>query len=93
MQALSPSKFTHKGSNVDQQLTRIDEKLDKIVDRLGSIDSTLAVQAASLTEHMRRTNALETRVEQVYGYVQRAKGAAAFIGFAIVIIEAIRNWG
>jgi hypothetical protein len=51
-------------------LTRIEEKLDRQSERLNSVDVTLAKQAVSLNEHMRRTELLETGLAQVHSQIR-----------------------
>lgn len=48
-----------------ENFERIDQKLDKIQDRLSSIDTTLALQHKSLDTHIKRSDSIEQRVEQV----------------------------
>lgn len=45
-------------------LEKIDEKVDRIDKTLAVQEKTLQVQAEQLSEHIRRTNLLEVRVEQ-----------------------------
>ena len=49
----------------DDRLSRIEAKVDSVVDRLGSIDKTLAAQHVSLKQHMRRSDALEAQVKPI----------------------------
>ena len=44
-------------------LNRMDGKLDKLDDRLDNVGQTLVRQQASLDEHIKRTNLLETKIE------------------------------
>lgn len=46
----------------DQRLDRIETKIDHLVDKVGSIDATLAAQHESLKAHMRRTELLEIAI-------------------------------
>lgn len=80
---------------METKLARIEDKIDKIVDRISSIDVTLARQHVSLEEHIRRTVALE----QIVGPVQKdrlmAKGALKVVGALIAgaaIIAEILNY-
>ena len=68
------------------------KKIDKLDDRLDSIDKTLVKQAASLDEHIRRTNLLEDEMrglkiemKPVEEHVQQVKGAAKFIALISVL--------
>ena len=49
----------------EKQLDRLENNLDNIKDRLASVDTTLKVQAEQLGQHMRRTELLEKRVDQI----------------------------
>lgn len=51
--------------NSDDFKKRIDSKLDKIQDRLESIDVTLVKQHAALEKHIYRTDLAEKRLELV----------------------------
>lgn len=46
-------------------LQRIEDKVDKLDGRLDKIEVTLARNTVSLEHHIKRTDALETRVESV----------------------------
>lgn len=46
----------------DDRLNRIEDKLDKVLEKASSTDVTLAKQSVILEEHMRRTEALEAIV-------------------------------
>ena len=59
---------------------RLEAKLDKIVDKIGSIDSTLASQHTSLREHIRRTELLEAQLRPVEKHVAMIQGALKLIG-------------
>ena len=80
------------------RLDRIESKVDVVRDRCAAIDVTLAQQAIQLTHHIRRTDALEARVEQVADevrpvteHVAKLKGAAWLIGAVVAGIEAL-HW-
>lgn len=47
-----------------EALGRIDSKLDRIDSRLDDQGKTLALQNASLDEHVRRTNMLEEKIDK-----------------------------
>ncbi len=69
-------------------------KIDKIFDRLSSIDVTLAAQHESLKDHIRRTEILEEAFEPVKNHVSMVNGALKFIalcGILATIIEAM-HW-
>lgn len=57
------------------QLDRLEEKIDKLSDKTASIDVTLARQAVTLEEHVRRSTLLEIRMEPVEKHVTMVQGA------------------
>lgn len=67
------------------EFAKLETKLDKIDDRLGSIDSTLAAQHVSLTEHIRRTQLLEEQVAPLQKRSDMALGVYKFIGLLSII--------
>jgi hypothetical protein len=69
--------------------TRIEEKLDKIVDKIGRIDVTLAAQYVSLEEHIKRTKMLEDRVKPIEDHVVMLGAMTRIIGAAVTIIGVI----
>lgn len=76
----------------DDKFARIENKLDHVVEKIGSIDVTLAKQHVSLAEHIRRTNALESQLEPVKRHVNMVHGALKLIGLVALlggIVEAI----
>jgi len=64
------------------QLTvdKLDTKLDKISERLNSVDVTLAQQHESLKIHIRRTELLEEKLEPVEKHVAMMSGALKLVG-------------
>jgi len=67
---------------------RVYNKLDKIEERLGSIDVTLIEQHISLREHIKRTNLLEKKLEPVEKHVIMVQGGLKFVGI-IATLTAI----
>lgn len=63
----------------DKRLERIEVKIDKLSDHLGSIDSTLSAQHVSLKDHIRRTEILEENIVPIRRHVDMVKGALALI--------------
>jgi hypothetical protein len=49
----------------DERDARVEAKIDKIVEHIGSIDVTIAKLTVSVDEHVRRTNILEKQIEPV----------------------------
>lgn len=81
-------------------LNRVIAQLDKLDDKLESVDKTLVKQEENLREHMRRTELLEKQHEQlqseiheelepVKAHVNQVKGIAKFLAAAIPIIGAV----
>lgn len=72
----------------DDRQTRIENKIDKLHDRLGSIDMTLAKQEVNLTLHMKRSDHLEAQIEPIKEHIAMIQGAIKFgkwIAIAVVI--------
>jgi hypothetical protein len=69
-----------------------DDKLDHIIEKIGSIDKTLEFQAAQLEEHIKRTDFLEHRLVPIEDHVKFIRGLMrlamylASIGAAIATI-------
>lgn len=74
-----------------EKLDKIEKKLDVVIDRIGSIDVTLAKQHVSLTEHMRRTELLESDIAPIKKHVAMVHGALKLIGLVAVVIGAIEG--
>lgn len=62
-------------------LDRLEEKIDKVVEKTSSIDVTLAKQSVILDEHVRRTNLLEKKLEPIEKHVILMKGLMKIVGF------------
>ena len=67
---------------------KIEEKLDKIIDKQETLNITVAKQEVNLREHMRRTEILEEKLEPVETHVVMVKGAFKLL-VAIGIIAGI----
>lgn len=59
--------------------SRLENKVDKILDRVGSIDVTIAKQQVSLNEHIKRTNMLEAELKPIKRHVYMIQGALKLI--------------
>lgn len=71
------------------------KKLEQSDARLNSIDVTLAKQHVSLTEHIRRTEILESEVRPIKHHVSMVQGAIKFIGLlstAFAIALAVKSF-
>lgn len=64
---------------------RMEDKLDHIVDRIGSIDVTLAAQHVSLKEHMRRTELLEGQMAPLQKTASMVHGVLKLIGLLALV--------
>lgn len=76
----------------DDNFSRLENKIDKLDDRLCSIDVTLAAQHVSLKEHMRRTQLLEEDVAPIKVHVAMIQGGLkliSLIGLSVGFIAAI----
>lgn len=65
---------------------RFEDKIDKISDKMASMDTTLAKQSVILEEHVRRTNLLEEKIEPIEKHVHMVHGVLKFIGIIGVFI-------
>lgn len=75
-----------------QRIIRIEDKIDKVVDHMGTMNSTLSAQHVSLVEHIRRTELLEEKVKPLESAYLMGKGAlkvAAAIVATAGVLEAI----
>lgn len=70
----------------DQRLSRIEDKLDKVVESISRIDVTLAAQHVSLEEHIRRTNILEDEVKPIKDHVNVMKALVKVVGILSAIL-------
>lgn len=70
-------------------------KLDKLDERLDSIDKTLVIQAEQLKEHMRRTEILENTVEPFKGlksgFIIMSAVIAGVSGLIGLVLQLIRH--
>jgi hypothetical protein len=70
----------------------VDQKLDKIMDTLGSQAVTLERLTVSVEDHVRRTNLLEEDIKPIKRHVYMVSGAVKFIsilGILAAILEVI----
>lgn len=68
---------------------KLDQKLDKLLDKVGEIDVTLAAQHVSLSEHMRRTSLLESKIEPMEKHLAMVAGGAKLASVIVICISAI----
>jgi hypothetical protein len=74
---------------MDQQ-ERLEKKIDKVFEKIASIDVTLAKQHVSIDEHIRRTNILENDIRPIKAHVNRVEGALKVLGASSVIGALIK---
>jgi hypothetical protein len=70
----------------------IEQKLDTLSEHIADLRVSAARMATSLEEHVRRTNLLESRVEQFAKAAERAQGigmAAGALGWIVATAAAI----
>lgn len=76
----------------DDRMIRIEDKVDRLGERLSSIDSTLAAQHVSLKAHMRRTELLEKALEPIKSHVSIIEALFKIfgaIGFIVALTSGI----
>ena len=78
-------------ADIEDRIIRIESKIDKVVDHLGSIDSTLAAQHESLKIHIKRSDLLEAQVEPLKTHVAMVAGALKLIGVIVAACGAIEG--
>ena len=71
---------------------RIEDKLDRVVENINSINVTLGKQSVILEEHVKRTNLLEAKIEPIEKHVAMVHGALKFIGIVGVFIAVIEGF-
>ncbi len=76
---------------MDSKLNKIETKIDTISSKMHSIDITLERNTASLEEHVRRTNILETKVEHVDSHVKMMNGALKLIGILALVAGLLKT--
>jgi hypothetical protein len=74
----------------NDQLTRIEKKIDAHGEHLFNIDKTLGAQAVILKEHIRRTEANERAIDFIHKL--HLKVALALIGAMFMLIVGLIKW-
>lgn len=69
-----------------ETIARIENKLDKIIDHLSTIDVTLAAKSATDQDVKRRLELAEAQLEPVRRHVARAEGAAKLVALAATVV-------
>lgn len=70
---------------------RIEDKIDKVLDKQNSMDITLAKQSVILEEHVKRTNLLEAKIVPIEKHVAMVHGALKFLGFVALFVGIIEG--
>lgn len=68
-----------------EDLTRILDKIDKIDDKISTIDSTLLRNTITLEEHVRRTSILEAEIKPLKKHVILVESFFKITGFVVTI--------
>jgi hypothetical protein len=74
----------------DSRINRLESKIDHVVEKINSIDSTLSAQHESLKYHIKRTDLLEKQVKPIEAHVNRINGALRLISATGVVYALIR---
>lgn len=73
----------------------VDQKLDKIIDTLGTQAVTLERLTVTVEEHVSRTNKLENIVLPIQQKINYVEGALKLVGFLALlgtIAEGVASW-
>ena len=73
----------------DPRIIRIEDKIDKLVDHIGSIDVTLAKQHVSLVEHIKRTALLEEEIKPLKERNSIINAALKILGSLAVVVTFV----
>jgi hypothetical protein len=73
-------------SRMEEKLGRIEQKLDTVLEDVAHIKVLDAVQNAQLAEHMRRSDALERKVDSIW---QKALTIVSLLGGLTVLGKAL----
>lgn len=76
-------------SNDEKLLDKVADKIEKLDERLDSIDKTLVKQEANLKEHMRRTELLEEDLRPIRRHVNMLEGSLKFLGVVLIVLSII----
>jgi len=74
---------------MDESIKYIQGKVDKIDERIDSIDKTLAVNTQLLDIHIKRTDLLEKEVSRVKGHVDFVSTLGRVIAWAVGVLSAV----
>lgn len=71
---------------MEKRLDKLEQKVDKILEQQSEMNSILAVNTSSLSEHMRRTSALENQVNSL---PQKALIYISLLGGILTILSRL----
>jgi hypothetical protein len=77
-------------ASIDPKLDRLEQNIDKIMNHTASIDTTLALNTAQLSEHMKRTVLLEKAlftIKRIWDFCVVAVQLIGVCGVLAAIIE------
>ena len=69
----------------DERLVRIEDKIDKIFERMASVDVTLVKQHGQLEYHIKRTDLLESELKPVRDHVRLIQAALRWLSVIGII--------
>lgn len=75
----------------DDTLIRIETKLDKVADKIQTIEVVLSKQHVVLADHIRRTELLEEGMKPLQTHVAMVHGALKLIGILGIIAAIIEG--
>jgi hypothetical protein len=71
------------------RLDRIENKIDDLNDKVGSIDVTLAVNTEQLKIHIHRTDLLEKAIVPLQKKEQMVEGVLKFVGIVSLVLGVV----
>ncbi len=77
----------------EDQLDKIENKIDILSAHLSNIDVTLAAQHVSLDDHIRRTELIEADLAPIKSHVSQVQGAIRLIGFVAIVLGILHYLG
>lgn len=66
-------------NDTNERFSRMEDKIDKVIEKISSIDKTLVKQSVILDEHVKRSTQLENRMDPVETHVKMINGVIKFI--------------
>lgn len=73
----------------DEQLDKIENKIDLLASHLSNIYITLAAQHVSLEDHIRRTTQLEEALAPIKSHVDKVQGAIILLGLMTTLLSLL----